>query len=45
VVRQATDALRTLGLERTDRIVGGVVRAAVEEELLAAAGDPPLEGT
>ncbi|GAA1629683.1 DUF2520 domain-containing protein [Leucobacter chromiireducens] len=38
VVRQATEALRELGLERPDRVAGGVVRAAVEEELLAAAG-------
>lgn len=37
VVRQATDALRELGLERPDRLAGGVVRAAVEDELLAAA--------
>ncbi|MBL3700670.1 DUF2520 domain-containing protein [Leucobacter luti] len=37
VVRQATDALRELGIERPDQLAGGVVRAAVEEELLAAA--------
>ncbi|MCW2287164.1 putative short-subunit dehydrogenase-like oxidoreductase (DUF2520 family) [Leucobacter luti] len=37
VVRQATDALRELGIERPDRLAGGVVRAAIEEELLAAA--------
>lgn len=38
VVRQATDALQTLGVVRPDRVIGGLVRAAVEEELRAAAG-------
>lgn len=38
VVRQATDALREIGIARPDHIVGGLVRAAVEEELSAAAG-------
>lgn len=38
VVRQAVDALRSLGLERPDRVIGGLVRAAVDEELRAAAG-------
>lgn len=38
VVRQATDALRELGIDRPDRVVGGLVRAAVEEGLSAAAG-------
>ncbi|MGK0714881.1 DUF2520 domain-containing protein [Leucobacter sp. W1153] len=38
VVRQATDALRHIGIERPDHVVGGLVRAAVEEELRAAAG-------
>ncbi|MGI8393656.1 DUF2520 domain-containing protein [Leucobacter sp. Z1108] len=38
VVRQATDALREIGIERPDHVVGGLVRAAVEEELRAAAG-------
>lgn len=33
VVRNAADALRELGLDRVDALVGGVVRAAVEEEL------------
>jgi predicted short-subunit dehydrogenase-like oxidoreductase (DUF2520 family) len=43
VVRQAADALRAIGVERPDRAVGGVVRAAIEEELIAAAGaDPEL---
>ncbi|MFT4232292.1 MAG: DUF2520 domain-containing protein [Leucobacter sp.] len=41
VVRQAADALRAIGVERPDRAVGGVVRAAVEEELIAAAGADP----
>lgn len=36
VVRQAVDALRDLQLERPDRVVAGVVRAAIDEELLAA---------
>lgn len=38
VVRQATDALSEIGLDRPDRVVGGLVRAAIEEELRAAAG-------
>ena len=38
VVRQATDALRQIGVDRPDHVVGGLVRAAVEEELRAAAG-------
>ncbi|MFC7766907.1 DUF2520 domain-containing protein [Leucobacter soli] len=38
VVRQATEALRDLGIAHPDRIVGGLVRAAVEEGLRAAAG-------
>ncbi len=44
VVRQTTDALRALGLERPDRLAGGVLRAAVEEELLAAAGRDDAAG-
>lgn len=42
VVRQTTDALRSIGIERPDRAVGGVIRAAVEEELLRAAAAPVL---
>lgn len=38
VVRQATGALRELGVARPDRVIGALVRAAVEEELTAAAG-------
>lgn len=38
VVRNATEALADLGLSRPDRVIGGLVRAAVEEELAAAAG-------
>ncbi len=38
VVRQGVDGLRDLGLDRPDRVIGGLVRAAVEEELRAAAG-------
>ena len=41
VVRQATGALREIGLDRPDRVVGGLVRAAVEEELRAAGGADP----
>ncbi|MFV0432682.1 MAG: DUF2520 domain-containing protein [Leucobacter sp.] len=41
VVRNAASAMRDLGLERTDRLVGGVVRAAIEEELRAVAGQDP----
>ena len=40
VVRQAVDAMRAIGLERPDRAIEGVVRAAIEEELLLAAADP-----
>lgn len=38
VVRQSVDALREIGLDRPDRVLGGLVRASVEEELRAAAG-------
>jgi predicted short-subunit dehydrogenase-like oxidoreductase (DUF2520 family) len=38
VVAQAAGALRELGVARPDRVIGGLVRAAVEEELAAAAG-------
>lgn len=38
VVRQAADSLRALGVDRPDRVLGGLVRAAIEEELRAAAG-------
>lgn len=38
VVRQGVEGLQALGLDRPDRIIGGLVRAAVEEELRAAAG-------
>lgn len=37
VVRQAARALSELGVARPDRVIGGLVRAAVEEELSAAA--------
>jgi predicted short-subunit dehydrogenase-like oxidoreductase (DUF2520 family) len=39
VVRQAVDSLRDLGVARPDRVLGGLVRAAIEEELRAAAGE------
>lgn len=42
VVRQSADALRAIGLERPDRVVSGLVRAAVDEALIAAAA-PPAE--
>lgn len=38
VVRQSADALREIGITRPDHILGGLVRAAIEEELRAAAG-------
>lgn len=38
VVRQGAEALRELGMDRPDRVIGGLVRAAIEEELRAAAG-------
>ncbi|MEJ6489100.1 DUF2520 domain-containing protein [Leucobacter sp. USCH14] len=42
IVRQGVDALRALGVERADRVVGGIVRAAVEEELIAGEPDPEV---
>lgn len=39
VVRQAVESLRELGIDRPDRVLGGLVRAAIEEELRAAAGE------
>lgn len=44
VVRQAVGALRDIGVERADRIVGGIVRAAVEEQLVSSEGSGP-DGT
>jgi predicted short-subunit dehydrogenase-like oxidoreductase (DUF2520 family) len=47
VVRQATEALRELGLDRPNRVIGGLVRAAVDEALLAAGRqdrDGPFDG-
>lgn len=38
VVRQATGTLQQLGIHRPDRVIGGLVRASIEEELAAAAG-------
>lgn len=38
VLRQAVDALRDIGLDRPDRVLGALVRAAIEEELRTAAG-------
>lgn len=38
VVRQGAESLREIGIERPDRVLGGLVRAAIEEELRAAAG-------
>ncbi len=38
VVRQAAEALREIGIARPDHVVGGLVRAAIEEELTVAAG-------
>ncbi len=38
VVRQGAEALRELGIDRPDRVLGSLVRAALEEELRAAAG-------
>lgn len=43
VVRQATDSLRELGISRPDRVLGGLVRAAIEEELRTAAGQAPSD--
>lgn len=41
VVRQATEALRALGLDRPSRVVSGLVRASVDEALLIAARQDP----
>ena len=41
VVRQAVDSLRALGLDQPDRVISGLVRAAVDEELVRAAGENP----
>lgn len=38
ILRQGVDALRELGVDRPDRVLGGLVRAAIEEELQVAAG-------
>lgn len=38
VVRQGASSLREIGIDRPDRVLGGLVRAALEEELRAAAG-------
>ncbi|WP_336652008.1 MULTISPECIES: Rossmann-like and DUF2520 domain-containing protein [unclassified Leucobacter] len=45
VVRQAVDALRGIGVEQPDRVVGGVVRATIEDELRDALGEPGPEAT
>lgn len=45
VVRQAVDVLRGIGVERPDRVVGGVVRATIEDELRDALGEPGPEVT
>ncbi|WP_449278144.1 DUF2520 domain-containing protein [Leucobacter sp. GX24907] len=41
VVRNSTTSLRDLGIERSDALVAGVVRAAIEEELRAASAAEP----
>lgn len=38
VVRQGIESLRDIGVDRPDRVLGGLVRASLEEELRAAAG-------
>ena len=40
VVRNAVAALRDIGLEEPSRLIGGIVRAAVDEELRLAGGEP-----
>lgn len=40
VVRQAGEALQGIGIGPADRVVGGLVRAAIEEELGRLGGDP-----
>ncbi|WP_053351819.1 Rossmann-like and DUF2520 domain-containing protein [Leucobacter musarum] len=42
IVRNALDALRGLGIEHPERVVGGIVRAAIEEELIAGTADPEV---
>lgn len=41
-VADAIHTLETLGIDRADRIIGGTVRAAIEEELGRHASDPLL---
>lgn len=41
-VRNAIHTLEDLGVDRADRIIGGTVRAAVDEELGRHGGDPTL---
>lgn len=41
VVKQGVDSLREIGIDRPDRLLGGIVRTALEEELRAAAGQAP----
>lgn len=38
ILRQGAESLREIGIDRPDRVLGGLVRAALEEELRAAAG-------
>lgn len=38
IVRQGVDGLRGIGIERPDRLIGGIIRAAIDEELLASRG-------
>lgn len=40
VVRNAVSALSEIGLDEPGRLIGGIVRASIEEELRLAGGDP-----
>lgn len=42
VVRNAVAALGEIGVERADRLVGGIVRAAIDEELRGSGSDEAL---
>ncbi|MBK0422696.1 DUF2520 domain-containing protein [Leucobacter sp. CSA2] len=44
VVRQGVEALGAIGVDRPDRLIGGIVRAAIDEELLASRGGGETDG-
>ena len=44
VVRQGVEALSEMGIARPDRLIGGIVRASVDEELIASGAADPRDG-